>query len=791
MLTSGGGYYRFDRLIPGDYYVYIPAAEFQAGGDLYTYLSSSDDAPATVSQIADNDADENGIDGTPTNPLTVNGIRTIVYNLIPAAMPTGEGQSNYTGTLPDNSVNFTADFGFVEAYSLGNRVWHDINKDGIRNDGTEPGLDNITVNLYLESDPVNIFLTTTTDVDGYYRFDNLVAGNYIVEVVPPAGYASTIDAGDPDSDPDDDDDNGINFVGSNVRSNPVTLGPGGTEPINEDNPSTNPEATLGEAPDDRSNRTVDFGFILANATSNKQLTSTVMMDNGPTPGTDTTTTPEVTIGEILTYVTRLQIPSGETFTNLRAVDQLGTGLAFVGCDSINVSDAGLITDLTGGFDAACNNPGTTPPASPLVAPRTGSYNDANQITFTLGEVFNNTADTQILAITYQVIVLDIPANQNGIGGLINSIVWSWDGTTLPPSQADPVQVVEPDLSIDKRSTPRSAPYGTNIRFTISIAHTAASSMDAFDVVVNDILPVGLQYVAGSVQFAGLAPNVPVAPADYYDPAANTLTFYWDTFPLGSASTITFAATFVGPAPVVNSANVIWTSLPIDPQPGGTPVSLSPFNDFSTERWYDPADLTGLNPYGRSASVRITLPVEEERGKKNPWILPATGFAPNVITELPPMPADFAYAQTDILLEIPKLKQTVKLAGVPYDNEKGEWNLTWLNTEAGWLENTAFPTHAGNSALTAHTTLSNGQPGPFAKLGTLSYGDQIIIHLDGQKYIFEVRENKQVKPSAVSSTLKHEEYPWLTLITCKSYNEKTGEYTYRTVARAVLVKVVDE
>jgi LPXTG-site transpeptidase (sortase) family protein len=173
------------------------------------------------------------------------------------------------------------------------------------------------------------------------------------------------------------------------------------------------------------------------------------------------------------------------------------------------------------------------------------------------------------------------------------------------------------------------------------------------------------------------------------------------------------------------------------------------------------------------------------------ILPATGFAPNVITQLPPMPANFAYAQTDILLEIPKLKQTMKIAGVPYNDEKREWNLTWLNTEAGWLENTAFPTHAGNSALTAHTTLSNGQPGPFAKLDTLSYGDQVIIHLEGQKYIFEVRDNKQVKPSAVKSTLTHEEYPWLTLLTCKSYNEQTGEYTYRTAIRAVLVEVVDE
>jgi LPXTG-site transpeptidase (sortase) family protein len=156
-----------------------------------------------------------------------------------------------------------------------------------------------------------------------------------------------------------------------------------------------------------------------------------------------------------------------------------------------------------------------------------------------------------------------------------------------------------------------------------------------------------------------------------------------------------------------------------------------------------------------------------------------------------MPEGFAYAQTDLSIEIPKLKVKLNITGVPYNDEKREWNLTWLNNEAGWLENTAFPTHSGNSAITAHTTLSNGLPGPFAKLDTLSYGDQIIVHLGGQKYIYEVRETKRVTPNAVNSVIKHEEYSWLTLITCNSYNEKTGEYTYRSVARAVLIKVMDE
>ena len=191
---------------------------------------------------------------------------------------------------------------------------------------------------------------------------------------------------------------------------------------------------------------------------------------------------------------------------------------------------------------------------------------------------------------------------------------------------------------------------------------------------------------------------------------------------------------------------------------------------------------------------MNLLVDSDKKDKEPirWQkLPTTGFAPDTITKLPLKPEGFAYAQTGIWLEVQKLGLKMDIVGVPFDNDKGEWNLTWLNTEAGWLENTAYPTHTGNSAITSHVTLANGLPGPFAKLGTLSYGDQIIVHLDGQKYIYEVRESKRVSPDAVNSALKHEEHPWLTLITCQSYNEKAKEYTYRTVVRAVLTKVVDD
>jgi LPXTG-site transpeptidase (sortase) family protein len=174
----------------------------------------------------------------------------------------------------------------------------------------------------------------------------------------------------------------------------------------------------------------------------------------------------------------------------------------------------------------------------------------------------------------------------------------------------------------------------------------------------------------------------------------------------------------------------------------------------------------------------------------PARLPRTGFAPGIVTLLPEMPEGFSYtALGDFWVEIPRLGVNMNIVGVPFGDDSN-WNLTWLGRDAGWLEGSAYPTHAGNSALTAHAYLPNGQPGPFAKLGDLSYGDQIIVHLAGEKYIYEVRENSRVRPTSLT-ILEHEDYPWLTLITCKAFNPFSDDYTYRIAVRAVQVDVESE
>lgn len=166
-------------------------------------------------------------------------------------------------------------------------------------------------------------------------------------------------------------------------------------------------------------------------------------------------------------------------------------------------------------------------------------------------------------------------------------------------------------------------------------------------------------------------------------------------------------------------------------------------------------------------------------------LPATGFAPGRVTVLPAQPPDLAYAGLgELWLEIPRLDVKLPIVGVPAVN--GEWNVTWLGRQAGWLHGSAFPGASGNSVLTAHVWDAYNQPGPFAGLGTLMWGDEIILHAYGTQYVYQVRSLRTISPSNMSAAFQHEDSAWLTLLTCKNFNAQTGAYDKRLMVRAVLV-----
>ncbi len=169
MVTDGSGFYLFDNIDAGDYrveFILPPDHEFtlpDRGGD----------------DALDSDAD-------PVTGMTV------------------------CTSISEGETNTTLDAGLVripDPGRLGDFAWEDCNGNGIQDQGDcdgdgfledEPGIPGVTVNL-LDCSGGGLD-TMITDADGFYLFDNLMAGNYMVEFVPPPDYEFThADRGDDDA----------------------------------------------------------------------------------------------------------------------------------------------------------------------------------------------------------------------------------------------------------------------------------------------------------------------------------------------------------------------------------------------------------------------------------------------------------------------------------------------------------------------------------------------------------------------------------------------------------------
>ncbi len=470
--------------------------------------------------------------------------------------------------------------------------------------------------------------------------------------------------------------------------------------------------------------------------------------------------PDAAIGEILTYSVVLGSAPG-TMVEMSLTDVMDRGLAFVACESITPSSVSLTTSV-GTFDDVCD--------SPTVSEEPGGSGAAadqgRRVSFDFGDVGNPTGTSQSLTVRYTAVVLNNAGNIRGVD-LNNGITWEWEDGSLSAAASN-VTVVEPHLSLSKSASPTVAMAGETITFTLDLAQTGASDADAFDLVLDDSIPAGLTYVAGSLAWTGVG----LEPDDIDDGSAPALSVGWDDFPLGSSSQVRFQAVLGSVSPgsiLTNQALLEWSSLP-----GSVSSPQSGHNTLSVERTYDPGD--PVNVYGVSATAEITVAAVAA--------LPATGYAPDRVTDVPDDPGIYTNLG-GLWLEIPRLGVVVPIVGVPLD-ESG-WDLSWLHRQAGWLEGTAYPTWRGNTVLTAHAYTSDGLPGPFAGLGGLGWGERLAVHAYGRDYIYEVREVSSVEPTD-RSVLRHETLDWLTLMTCSLYDEASESYLRRTVVRAVLIEV---
>jgi len=296
---------------------------------------------------------------------------------------------------------------------------------------------------------------------------------------------------------------------------------------------------------------------------------------------------------------------------------------------------------------------------------------------------------------------------------------------------------------------------------------------AINVQVTDPIPVGTTYVIGSLTCNANGASTTTSCA--YDSVLNQI--FWQgtiasdlgvTDPASAVNkiVITYSVTVLNGVNTVNNQGTSVTDTSGGGSFAATPTSVSVSNVANWSRYVGrrAGGNTGVNPAAQ---------------------LPSTGFAPGVITSLAPEPANMYDTGSDLTIEIPALGIKTAIVGVPQSGNT--WDITWLGDQVGYLDGTAYPTWSGNSVLTGHVYEANGLPGPFVNLHTLKWGDQIIVHFAGQRYIYEVQENNIILPSD-KSVFKHEDQPWLTLVTCKDYNASTNTYKYRVAVGAVLIKV---
>ena len=78
--------------------------------------------------------------------------------------------------------------GVASANTIGDFVWNDLNLNGIQDAG-EPGIAGVQVKLF--DGIYSLLATSTTNANGFYSFDGLSTGNYVVRFILPLGTTFT------------------------------------------------------------------------------------------------------------------------------------------------------------------------------------------------------------------------------------------------------------------------------------------------------------------------------------------------------------------------------------------------------------------------------------------------------------------------------------------------------------------------------------------------------------------------------------------------------------------------
>jgi len=296
-----------------------------------------------------------------------------------------------------------------------------------------------------------------------------------------------------------------------------------------------------------------------------------------------------TIGEVVTYTIVMTLPEGVT-PGLIITDSLPGGLAYVSHQVIT-SAAASGGALGANYNGTIN---TTPVFT----------NSASGLAFDFGDVTtaaDNNGGNNAFALRIVAQVRNVITNQ--IGTLLTntasaSLVVLGNRITVDDPTPVVIAVVEPVLFVYK-TMPNFTPGtvitpGDTLTYTVLVAHTGASQVPAFDVVITDVLQsdfinitvIGAQRSDGlplTSQVVGQEIRVPASPATF-------------DLPLGMFAKITYTVQ-INPAStavtITNAAYASWSTLD-----GGVPEERVSGDGF--------LDGGGLNDYLAAHGVFINI-----------------------------------------------------------------------------------------------------------------------------------------------------------------------------------------
>ncbi len=205
---------------------------------------------------------------------------------------------------------------------------------------------------------------------------------------------------------------------------------------------------------------------------------------------------QVTIGDTVTFTIRVSIQEG-TIPEVTIHDVLPTGFGYVS-HQVLVGNSG-ITFSNPNYDQ--------------------NVGFGQEVMIDLGDVTNpadGRTDDDYVDVVILAKAMNVSSNQAGTilrngqesegsnvyltfsqGGGTTRVDFDHDPVT-PGIQGIPVEIVEPDLSITKTAQPDHQSLGDMVTFTVQVSHTAQSTSDAQDVLIQDQIPAGMTFVDSSL-----------------------------------------------------------------------------------------------------------------------------------------------------------------------------------------------------------------------------------------------------------------------------------------------------